>query len=77
MISNQHEEEDRCALKMSLINRLLEPLNVSLLYFTSQFNILHLIKQKVDVLEGELNTFWNDVFCNLSEFKSMDTDISD
>jgi hypothetical protein len=35
IISNQHEEEDRCALKMSLINRLLEPLNVSLLYFTS------------------------------------------
>jgi len=31
----------------------------------------------LEVLEGELNTFWNDVFCNLSELKSMDTDISD
>ena len=35
IISYQYEEGDRYALKMSWINKSLEPLNVSLLYFTS------------------------------------------
>ena len=33
--SNQYEEEDSCALKMSWIKKSLEPLNVSLHNFTS------------------------------------------
>jgi len=35
IISNQYEEGERCAWKMSWINKLLERLNVSLLYITS------------------------------------------
>jgi hypothetical protein len=31
----------------------------------------------LEVLAGNLNPFWKDVFCNFSEFKSMDTDIYD
>ena len=77
IISNQYEEGDRCALKMFWINKSLEPLNVSLHNFTSQFNILYLIKKGLEVLTGKLNTFWDDVFCNLSEPKSMDTDMCD
>jgi hypothetical protein len=44
-ISNHCKEGDRCTLKMSWINNLLVPLNAALLYFTSQLNILYLIKK--------------------------------
>ena len=53
LISNQYEEGDRYALKMSWINKLLVPLNVSLLYFTAQFNILYLNKKGLEVPEGK------------------------
>jgi len=43
--SNQYEEGDFCALKMSWINNVLEPLNVSLLYFTSYFTMPYLINK--------------------------------
>ena len=75
-----------CALKMSWINKLLEPLNFSpwktLLFRSIQRwggddNILYLNKKGLDVLEGKLNPFWNDVFCKFSELKSTDIDICD
>ena len=45
---NHYEEGDRCALEISWINNLLEPLNVSLLYFTSYFNTLYLINKGME-----------------------------
>ena len=46
--SNQYEEGDCCALKISWINNVLEPLNVSLLYCASYFNILYLINNGME-----------------------------
>jgi hypothetical protein len=61
-----------CALKMSWINKLLDPLNFSpwktLLFSSIQRwggdNILYLNKKCLEVLAGKLNLFWNYVFCN-------------
>ena len=46
--SNQYEEGDCCALELSWINNVLEPLNMSLLYCASYFNILYLINNGME-----------------------------
>ena len=72
-----------CALKMSWIyvmnyqNHLFS--NAGGLYFLVQRwvgdTILYLHKKSLEVLGGKLNPFWNKVFCNFLELKSMDIDI--
>ena len=73
------------ALQMSWINKLLDPLHfspwktllLSSIQRWAEDNILYLNKKGLEGLAGKLNPFWNDVFCNFSELKSIDIDICD
>ena len=72
-ISNHCKEGDRCTLKMSWINNLLVPLNVALLYFTSQLNILYLIfsnaQNRFRIFSNVQNLFR--IFSNFQNFQNL------